>query len=112
MQCYLDEAYQLSPVKEWTASMRCCTAADGRNESAAAAATSPGKGAGNAGTAEDAASEMTPPAASAEAPDEEEKLRRGARWAAKGSGRVRFWGIERRRRSEKGNGEGGWVAGG
>ena len=94
----------MSPVKEWTASMRCCTAATGRKESAAAAATSPGKGAGNGGTAEDAASERKPAAASTTGP--EEKLRWAAMWAPKGRGMATFWDLERRRRSPEGNSEG------
>jgi hypothetical protein len=116
----MSEAYQLSPVKEWTASMTYCRAATGGNESAAAAATSPGNDAGKAGTTDVAASERTPaatsiwPAAGSErtpaaasisAPEEEveeEKLRWAKKWAPKGRGRARLWDLERRRRSPEG----------
>lgn len=90
-------AYQLSPVKEWTASMRCCRAATGANDSAAAAATSPAYGAGGTGSEEAAApttsSDSSSDAGAEEAASvrisasisgiDEEELVEKLRWAAR-----------------------------
>jgi hypothetical protein len=97
--------YQLSPVKDWTASRRCCRAATGGNDSAAAAATSPAYGAGGTGTeaaaeatssesssdtgAEEAAAESASAAASMSGVEDGEvveKSRRAARWRENGRG--------------------------
>lgn len=96
-------AHQFRPVKECTASMRCCRAATGGNDSAAAAATSPAYGAGGTGTdeapqaapsesssdtgTEEAASVRTSAATSTSEAEAEEKLRWDAAWRAKGRGK-------------------------
>ena len=119
------KAYQLRPVKDCTASRRYCRAATGRNDSAAAAATSPAYGAGVTGT--EAAAETTSSESSSDTGTEEaasvsmraatstsgadaeevvERLRCAARWSAKGRGRwrlVRARDLDGRAR-EEGNG--------